>query len=260
MNIPSATPKTILFIHAHPDDEALLTAGTMARAASSGHHVVLLVMTDGAAGLTSTQYSHNIAAIRQEELQASASKLGVESVISWDLPDSGLMGEHENGFAHRNLEQLSDQLGDLITDIGASIVVGYDSSGGYGHPDHLQVHRLARHAYSQGAHTFALFEATMPREPIARAAELAEFLHLTPKGFSSQEFATAWTPRANITHKVNVRAYINEKRAAIKAHASQAHADNTVRTLGVLSALPSPIFSALLGTEFFVKVPKNLAS
>ena len=229
----------------------------MARAASAGHHVVLLVMTDGAAGLTSTRFSNNIAAIRREELQVSAAQLGVESVISWDLPDSGLRGEHENGFAHRNLEQLAKQLTDLITDIGATIVVGYDSSGGYGHPDHLQVHRLARHAYSHGAQTYALFEATLPREPIVHAAKIAEFLHLTPKGFSSQEFATAWTPRTNITHRVNVRPYINEKKAAIKAHASQAHADNTVRTLGVLSALPNPIFSALLGTEYFVKVPKD---
>ena len=217
-------------------------------------------MTDGAAGLTSTRYSNNIAAIRKQELQASASQLGVESVISWDLPDSGLMGENDDGFAHRNLEQLSIQLTDIITDLGATVVIGYDSSGGYGHPDHLQVHRLARHAHAHGTHTYALFEATLPREPIAHAAKIAEFLHLTPKGFSSQEFATAWTPRINITHRVNVRPYINEKKASIKAHASQAHADNTVRTLGVLSALPNPLFSALLGTEYFVKVPKNLVN
>ena len=257
MNTPSLREETLLFIHAHPDDEALLTAGTMARAAAVGHRVVLLVITDGAAGLTSTHYSENIAATRQAELQASATALGVDTVISWDLPDSGLYGEKSNGFANQDIHELAIRLHLLIKEINPTIVIGYDPSGGYGHPDHVQVHRLVRRVYMESKSQFSLFEATLPREPIVRAVKIAEMLHLTPAGFNSQEFASAWTPRTQITNRVNVRPYISQKKAAIVAHASQAHADNTVRTLGVLSALPNPIFSALLGTEYFVKVPKH---
>ena len=72
--------------------------------------------------------------------------------------------------------------------------------------------------------------------------------------FCAEEFAQAWTPHSEITHRVNVRPYVSAKKSAIRAHASQAHADGTVRTLGVLSALPTPLFAALLGTEYYVKV------
>jgi LmbE family N-acetylglucosaminyl deacetylase len=258
MNMPSREAETLLFIHAHPDDEALLTAGTMAKATAEGHRVVLLVATDGAAGLTSREFGENLASVREEELRASASALGVEEVISWSLPDSGLLGDRPHAFAHRDLDQLSHQLQEVIADLAASIVIGYDSSGGYGHPDHLKVHQLARHAYQHSRSTYSLFEATLPREPIAYATKLAQSLHLTPKDFDSREFATAWTPRSQITHRVNVRSHIEQKKNAIKAHASQAHADDTLRTLGVLSKLPNPVFNALMGTEYFVKVPKNL--
>lgn len=244
--------QTLLFVHAHPDDEALLTAGTMARAHAEGHRVILLVATDGAAGLTSTDYAHELGATRSNELMNSASALGVDKVITWNLPDSGLHGENTDGFAHHDIKQLAGDLLTVIDQEGVTVVVGYDQQGGYGHPDHLQVHNVVRAAYAAGK--FELFEATLPREPIARAVRLAETLKLTPDAFCAEEFAQAWTPHSEITHRVNVRPYVSAKKSAIRAHASQAHADGTVRTLGVLSALPTPLFAALLGTEYYVKV------
>jgi len=82
MNTPPALQRTLLFVHAHPDDEALLTAGTMAKASAHGHRVILLVATDGAAGLTSVAFSENLAQIRCNELHRSAGILGVDHVIA----------------------------------------------------------------------------------------------------------------------------------------------------------------------------------
>ena len=138
--------------------------------------------------------------------------------------------------------------------------MGYDPSGGYGHPDHLQVHRSVRTAVALCARPPRLFEATLPREPIARAARLAASLYLTPADFDPGEFDRAWTPRAGITHRVDVRHHLAAKDAALRAHASQAAADGTTRTLAVLTRLPRPLQSLLLGTEYYVEVPAAQAA
>lgn len=250
----SANPQTLLFVHAHPDDEALLTSGTMARAAAQGHRVLLLVATDGSAGLTSREFQHDLSATRRHELDRSAAILGVDEVISWDHPDSGLHAENSLGFANLPIEKLATDLKKVVMREGVSVLIGYDQSGGYGHPDHVRVHDLVRTTHSRLGHSCTLFEATLPREPIAAAVRFASRVHLTPKEFDPAEFELAWTPRKQITHRVNVRDYLTQKRKSIQSHASQAHADGTVRTLGVLSKLPRPLFSSLMGTEYFVKV------
>ncbi len=249
-----AKPQTLLFVHAHPDDEALLTAGTMARASAEGNRVVLLVATDGAAGLTSSEFADSLGSVRQSELVRSAEILGVDTVISWAHPDSGLHAENPSGFAHMNIESAVTALIDLIHEEHVTVLIGYDPSGGYGHPDHLHTHRIVREASDRLSSGCSLFEATLPREPIAATVRAAARMHLTPPEFNPREFERAWTPRKEITHRVNVRGFLHQKRAAIQAHASQAHADGTVRTLGVISQLPRPLFAAFMGTEYFVKV------
>ena len=138
---------------------------------------------------------------------------------------------------------------------GADVLVGYDPSGGYGHPDHIQVHRSVRTAAALCRRVPRLFEATLPREPIARAAHLAATLRLTPAEFSPAEFDAAWTLRADITHRVDVRSFLAAKDASLRAHSSQAAADGTTRTLAVLTRLPRPLQALLLGTEYYVAVP-----
>lgn len=254
------TPRTLVFVHAHPDDEALLTAGTMARAVAEGNRVVLVVATDGAAGLTSSDYQADLGATRQAELAASAQALGVARIVSLGYPDSGLHGEFADGFAHAGRFTIARRIAALCDEEDAHVLVGYDPSGGYGHPDHLQVHRSVRTATALCARPPRLFEATLPREPIARAAHLAATLRLTPPEFSPAEFDVAWTPRAEITHRVDVRAHLGAKDASLRAHASQAAADGTTRTLAVLTRLPRAVQSLILGTEYYVSVPPFQAS
>ena len=241
-------------MHAHPDDEALLTAGTMARAVAEGHRVVLLVATDGAAGLAAGHLAGTLGEVRAAELEASARILGVDRVHRLGYADSGLHGEVDEGFAHASRFAIARRLAAILDEEGVDILVGYDSSGGYGHPDHLQVHRAVRAAAVLTARPPRLFEATLPREPIARAVHAAARLRLVPRAFDPTEFDRAWTPSAQITHRVDVRAHYAAKRASIRAHASQATADGTTRTLAVLSRLPGPVGRLLLGTEYYVSV------
>jgi LmbE family N-acetylglucosaminyl deacetylase len=251
----SMPARTLVFVHAHPDDEALLTAGTMARAVDEGHRVVLVVATDGAAGLTSTQFSSDLAAVRGSELADSAHALGVHRTVMLDYPDSGLHAENPDGLAHVGRFTVGRRIAAICDEEDADILVGYDAAGGYGHPDHLQVHRAVRTAHTLTRKRPRLFEATLPREPISRAVRLAAATRLTPPEFDPAEFADAWTPRADITHRVDVRPVLPRKIASLRAHASQATADGTTRTLAVLTRLPGPLRSLLLGTEYYVSVP-----
>lgn len=245
---------TLVFVHAHPDDEALLTAGTMARAAAEGHRVVLAVATDGAAGLTSSTYADELAAVRADEVRRSAEILGTARLETWGYADSGLTGDEPGGFAAGDLADQAARLVDLLREERADVVVGYDPSGGYGHPDHLRVHGVVR-AAAQELPQVRLYEATLPREPIARAVHAIAALGVLPNDFDPTEFDRAWTPRREITHRVNVRDFWRAKKSSMQAHASQAAADDSTRTLGVLTALPAPIYRQLLGTEYFVAVP-----
>jgi len=241
---------TLVFLHAHPDDEALLTAGTMAKATAAGHRVILVMATDGGAGLTRSDIT-DIADVRSVELQRSSDALGVTRTIALGYPDSGLDGR--NGFSQLDPGDVAAQVTGILADEGADILIGYDRAGGYGHPDHQQVHHVARLA-AAASPGVRLFEATLPREPIRFAVHLAARLRLTPKTFDPTEFDEAWTPRATITNRVDVRSFVPAKLDALRAHSSQAQSDSGVRTLQVLTQLPKPLAHVLLGTEYYVAV------
>lgn len=259
----------MVFVHAHPDDEALLTGGTIARLAAAGHRVVLVTATDGAAGLTasSTQSDQTLAAVRAAELGQSARIMGVSEVVRLGYADSGLdglgtpstPGQPTTGavpFAQVDVDAAALRIASLLRAENAAVVVGYDPAGGYGHPDHVQVSRVTRRA-AEIAGTPALLEATMPREPQARAVAAAYRLRkIIPQlaGLDPQQWRAAYTPRADITYRVNVRSALGAKRAAMAAHASQAAADDGTRTLRILLRLPKWLFAKLMGVEWFVAV------
>jgi LmbE family N-acetylglucosaminyl deacetylase len=226
----------------------------MAKASAQGHRVVLIVATDGAAGLTSAHYSNNLAATRALELEVSAAALGVSRVVNLGFADSGLDGQTAHNFSQVPVVDVADLIAAVLNEEEADIVVGYDPSGGYGHPDHVQVHRATRAAASLCSRDLDLYEVTLPREPIANAVKLAVRLRLTPSNFDASEFANSWTPRQNITHRIDVSSTMQAKVASLRAHASQASADGTVRTLAVLTRLPAPLRNVLLGTEYYVRV------
>jgi LmbE family N-acetylglucosaminyl deacetylase len=253
-NVPVVpTASTLVFLHAHPDDEALLTSGTMARASAEGHRVILVMATDGAAGLTSAAFASDLGARRRQELEASAQALGVHRLERLGHHDSGIHGDIAGGFATLDPDVVAADIAERLNGERCNVIVGYDKAGGYGHPDHRQVHRVGRRLPALLHPTPALFEVTLPREPIVRLVHWATRLRLTPPSFDPREFDAAWTPRRGITHRVDVRAHLSAKRSALLAHLSQTVGDGgRWRALRVLTALPRFVQSSILGTEYYV--------
>ena len=100
------------------------------------------------------------------------------------------------------------------------VLLGYDANGGYGHPDHKKVHHVARRA-AELAGTPRLLEATVPRDTICRALDLAAKVYRFPPDFDRHSFDRAFSARRDITHRISVRRHIAAKRASMRAHASR---------------------------------------
>jgi LmbE family N-acetylglucosaminyl deacetylase len=240
---------TIVAFHAHPDDETLLTGGTLARAAAEGHRVVLVTATLGEAGLAAT--SDALGSRRHAELLQAADALGVARVETLGYADSGLDASATSGgrFAEVPVDEAAARLAEILREEQADVLTGYDKNGGYGHPDHLQVHRVARAAAALTS--TPLLEATVDRtalRPLLVVLRLAgRFLPSLPFGDPTKVF----TARHDITHVSDVRDYWREKQTAMRAHASQSEGGTGIRTLSLLSRLPAPAFRAVCGREWF---------
>ncbi|MEP7332567.1 MAG: PIG-L family deacetylase, partial [Terracoccus sp.] len=167
---------TLLAFHAHPDDEALLTSGTMARAAAEGHRVIVVVATDGELGLAAQEYAGDgtLGRRRIDELHRSAEALGVARVEHLGYADSGLGPDLEpdptgrTRFVRADTEEAARRLADILRQERVDVLLGYEPNGGYGHPDHKKVHAVGRRA-AEIAATPRLLEATVPRDTICRA-------------------------------------------------------------------------------------------
>lgn len=250
---------TAVFVHAHPDDEALLTSGTMADLALQGHRVVLVVCTDGAEGLAAeTARGRDLAAVRRRELEASAATLGVAEVYWLGYGDSGLNAEivpqpdAPMPFVYAPRDEVVGKLADILRSEAASVVVGYDPNGGYGHPDHIAVHEVVYEAAAT-AEVPRILEATLPRDALARLAHRFRFVSLLVKAFDPTMFDDAYTPRHQITHTIDVRDLVDVKRDALRAHASQTAGGTVPRTVALLLRLPTPLYRRWFGYEYFVE-------
>jgi LmbE family N-acetylglucosaminyl deacetylase len=250
----SAVSGAVVFVHAHPDDEAIFTGGTMARLARAGTPVVLVVATGGELGAIHPRYhgaidDAGLAGVRRIECEAAATILGVGTVEFLGYHDSGMAGDPGNeaagAFCAAPLEAAASQLAEILIDVGAAAVVGYDDDGIYRHPDHIQVTRVAR-AAAELAQIPTVYGATVDREylhfvesHIISEAGLVDDLGLVRSriGVATVEVAVA----------IDVRAAIDQKRAAIAAHASQIPESASVLQL------PDHHFAEVYGWEWFVR-------
>lgn len=246
--------RTLVTFHAHPDDEALLTAGTMAKAAAAGHRVVCVFATRGEAGDTSPELRADLAARREREALAAAAALGVARVEFLGWADSGLDAARPEGFAHGAVDEIAAALAALLREERADVLTGYDALGGYRHPDHLQVHRVAAVA-ARLAGTPGYLEATVDRNLLEAGLEAAAaFGAEVPAGVTAATVRGWYSDPAEITTTVDVAPFLAQKRAAMRAHASQARSsDRVTRTLAVLSELPDELFALGFSKEWFVR-------
>ncbi|HET8616172.1 MAG TPA: PIG-L family deacetylase [Actinomycetales bacterium] len=253
--------RTVVSFHAHPDDEALLTGGTLARASAQGHRVILVVATDGEAGLAASALRPDLGARRSDELDAAAAALGCARLVRLGFPDSGWRDSARDDphvFSRLSVAEAAVPLAELLREEHADVLTTYDAAGGYGHPDHRQVHRVGAEAARQ-ARTPVVLQATLPRERLHRAVRLGARVPGLLDSVDPHDFLRAFTPRSAITHTIDVRDHLGEKRAAMAAHVSQTTSDVGPRTLDLLLRLPSPILRAVVGHEWFVDASRPQA-
>src|SRR5262249_6986135 len=157
---------TLVTFHAHPDDEAIATGGVMARAAADGHRVVLVVATAGELGEVAEGVlsdGENLASRRKAEQERAAEILGVARVAYLGYHDSGMAGEPTNdapgAFAAAPVDEAAARLAAILSEEDAEVLTVYDDNGGYGHPDHIQVHRVGVRA-AELAGTPRVYEST----------------------------------------------------------------------------------------------------
>lgn len=259
---------TLVTFHAHPDDEALLTAGTMAKAVAAGHRVVLVVATAGEVGEAASEYREDgagLGAVRRAELQRSADILGVHRIEFLGYGDSGLGPSAVTGesFASADVDEAAARLAAILADENADVLTTYDRHGGYGHPDHLQVHAVGRRA-AELAGTPVVLEATINRDLMTMGVQLASSLgYEIPDDFNPDSIDSWFMPAEALTHAVDVSAHLTQKRASMAAHASQATtaADGT-RSIAVFLSLPDDYFAMAFGTEWFIEIgrPPGIAA
>jgi LmbE family N-acetylglucosaminyl deacetylase len=248
-----------VFFHAHPDDEALLTAGTMARLAAEGHRVVLVVATSGEFGLTGADQLSDMPGLpdpsalgerRRDEALRSADALGCARVVFLGYGDSGLAGDRPSAFVRIDVEEAAAALAAVLREEGAVLLTTYDPSGGYGHPDHIHAHHVGARA-AELAGTPLVLQATVDRDLLRRAVRLLRLVYPLP--LPADAFDHAYAPRDSITHRVNVRRYAGAKRRSMAAHVSQTTGGESERTLAGLLRLPRWLFRWALGTEWYIQ-------
>ncbi len=257
MTFPDPGPPCLVTFHAHPDDEAIFTGGTLALAIAAGWRVVLVVATSGEEGAKPDWLTGDLAATRRSETLTSARLLGIDRVEFLEYGDSGadqastgpLPGRRSPSVGPVALDaapmhEVVSTLRRILFEECACALTSYDRIGIYGHRDHVRVHQIAAAAVL--ATGCDLVEATMGRGALARLR-----LDLLERGLDASSFSgalvdgigTGADPRLVA---VDVSRHLWLKRAAIAAHASQ------VVEASSFMGLPPGAFHRLLEVEWFL--------
>jgi LmbE family N-acetylglucosaminyl deacetylase len=236
---------TIVSFHAHPDDESIAAGGTLARAAAAGHRVVLVFATRGELGEPVPGVladGEQLPVRRSAECYESARILGVQRVEFLGYVDSGMMGEPTNDapycFWQAPVEHAAKRLALILDEEEADVLTIYDDNGGYGHPDHIQVHRVGKRA-AELSGLPVVVQGTVNRDWLLRGIQ-------ENGGDASQVPEGMGKPESVITHRVDAVDFVEQKRGSMRAHASQMAPDH------FLLAMPEAMFAMGLGIEFYI--------
>ena len=255
-------PLTLMAVHAHPDDEATGTGGVLARYAAEGVRTVLVTCTDGGCGdgpggVKPGDPGHDPAAValmRRKELRESCDVLKISDLEMLDYADSGMAGWPSNdapgSFWRTPVEEGAARLAELMRHYRPDVVVTYDENGFYGHPDHIQAHRITMAALEMTELTPKVYWTTAPRSMMGRFGEIMrEFGEDLPEPDPDEAAAMAeiGLPDDEITTWVDTTAFSGQKFDALAAHASQGENIFFLR-------MGKERFGELMGMETFVRV------
>lgn len=255
--------RTVVFFHAHPDDEVITTGGTIARCADEGHRTVVVFATRGELGEYAPDAlaaGETLAQRRTAETEAAAEILGAHRVEYLGYHDSGMMGEPTNdaidSFWQADLDEAGARLASIFDEERADALTIYDDHGGYGHPDHIQVHRVGLAAVRHYPVQW-LYEASTDRDRMK--AGIAENLALATEAGDtdlvrelSERLDTGFldtlgSPTELLTTRLDVTAAIDRKRRALAAHASQ------VPESSFFLRMPTSAFAQAFGHETYIR-------
>ncbi|MFF2995581.1 PIG-L deacetylase family protein [Streptomyces sp. NPDC057950] len=250
MNTSETRRPTLMVVHAHPDDEAGQTGGTLARYAAAGVRTVLVTCTDGGQGdgVDGREPGHHdhrpeeVAARRAHELAMSGAALGVSHLIRLDHPDSGLPDFPDDvdprAFSRVDGEPVVRQLEALMREYRPDVLVTYPPDGLSNHPDHVRTHDLTTAAFERirTAGGF-LVQAGADARPGRRLPKLYHIALSVSRLAAVRTLVRAslgpdaWTPPLgmgvdddDVTTVVDVSAFWEQKLRALAAHASQSDA------------------------------------
>lgn len=264
--------KRLLLVHAHPDDESINNGATMAKYAAAGVGVTLVTCTRGEEGEVLLPGLSHLASDKEDalgdhrvtELAAAMKELGVSdhrflggSTRSWR--DSGMMGtpqnENANTFWQADLDEAARELVKVILEVKPQVMITYDDFGGYGHPDHIQAHRVAMRAAEfaadpnvgeQAWQISKIYWNTMPRSVLAAGMAAMKEAGTDFFGMESVDDVPFAKPDELVTSAIDGTQYVDKKMAALAAHATQITMD------GPFFALSNLLGENVWGTEYYM--------
>jgi N-acetyl-1-D-myo-inositol-2-amino-2-deoxy-alpha-D-glucopyranoside deacetylase len=260
--VGGTSERRIVLVHAHPDDESITCGATMARYVAEGAAVTLVTCTLGEEGEIlvpslagiGPEGADQLGGYRIAELDRACAAIGVTDHRflggAGHFRDSGMMGVASNtaprAFWGTPLDGAAGLLASILEEVRPAVVVTYDERGGYGHPDHIQAHRVTMRAVGLASWPVAkVYWIAVPQS--VRDAELAT-MRTGASRFTVAEdpdqlgFAT---PDDVVTTEIDASAYLAAKRAAMQAHATQITVD------GDFYALSNDLGRPMSGVEHF---------
>jgi N-acetyl-1-D-myo-inositol-2-amino-2-deoxy-alpha-D-glucopyranoside deacetylase len=270
----TAADRRLLLVHAHPDDESIQTGATMAKYVADGAHVTLVTCTLGEEGEVLVPDLVHLAADKDDrlgehrigELAEAMTRLGVTDHRFLGGPgrwrDSGMMGTPANDrgdcFWRADLDTAVGDLVRIVREVRPQVVVAYNEIGGYGHPDHIQAHRVAVAAFEAAAdpgrypgtgdpwQPAKLYYTAIPKSFLRMGWELMkEAGEELPFGVADPDELPFGDPDEVITTQIDARDHLDQKTAALKAHKTQIEVD------GPFFALSNNVGQRAFGIEHY---------
>jgi len=262
------TQKSLLLVHAHPDDETINNGATMAMYVAAGYNVTLVTCTRGEEGeILVPELAHlaadqedGLAPIREVELANAMAALGVKDHRFLGAPehqyrDSGMMGTPPNDrpdvFWQADLDSAAHQLAKIITEVKPQVLITYDEIGGYGHPDHIKAHLVAMRAAELAAPEWdiqKIYWNTMPRSVVQKGIDAMKAAGSDFMGADSADELPFAKPDELVTTHIDGSAFVDQKMKAMSSHPTQIALD------GPFFALSNNVGLNVWGNEYYTLV------